>query len=289
MSSPFTPVHRVLMLVTAAIAVLIAGGCLVRAFHPRWRRGELRYGGIGLAVLLLLCAAVLVMVACATSFVIRHPLSLPTLALVGLTISFLANQHDERRKAQTSPGATNERQKVAHASTEPWKSKDYLVSAAALVGLTLLMVQLREIYLCLAIGVGFFLVFVVPPESRRTVAGLFGFLALWAIPALWNGIRWSQFLILSALYGVESVWSGAIRVTRGRPFIQLSNGDEFHGAPLFLWHLATFLILAIIGVLWLLLLIWLSKRLYPPFYVTANEAWRAFRKQHDAHGPSRHT
>jgi hypothetical protein len=100
------------------------------------------------------------------------------------------------------------------------------------------------------------------------VAKSFGLLALWGVPSLWAGITTANFLIMSLLYGVEPVWSGAIRMTKGKPFIRLSNGDEFHGVPLLFWGLATFVILVPIGFLWLRVLIWISKRICPPLYAS---------------------
>jgi len=108
MSSPFTEFQRMLIQGTAGVAVLLAGWNLLKAFHPRWRRGERRYAPIGLAVLLMVCAAECVAVVYAMPFIRRHPLWLPTFAIAGLTVSFLAGFYDDRRKKLSSPAKVRE-------------------------------------------------------------------------------------------------------------------------------------------------------------------------------------
>jgi hypothetical protein len=108
MSSPFTEFQRMLILGAAGVAVLLAGWNLLKAFHPRWHGGERRYASIGLAVLLMVCAAECVAVVYAMSFIRRHPLWLPTLAVAGLTVSFLAGFYDDRRKKSSSPPKVTE-------------------------------------------------------------------------------------------------------------------------------------------------------------------------------------
>jgi len=290
MSSPFTAVHQALMLVAAGGAVLIGGASLIRAFHPRWRPSKFRYAPITGAVLLLLFAALLITVACATSFVVRHVIWLPLVAVVGLTIQYLAHEYDERPDSASMP-ATADAQPLGNAAIEPekvtsgWakarKSTYYLLWAVVFVGAILVVVELRQTYVSLAIGAAFFLLFAVPRKDRPTVAKLFGIIALWGVPAILLGIRVAQFLILSALYGVGPVWNHTIRVTRiprNESFIQLSNGDEFRDIQVFFWRFAVFIIVGIFAALWLLLLIWLSKRLYPPIYVFSRQTWHDFRK-----------
>lgn len=97
-----------LILGAAGVAVLLAGWNLLKAFHPRLYRGERRYAPIGLAVLLLVCAVECVAVVYAMPFVRRHPLWLPTLAVAGLTVSFLAGFYDDRRKKLSSPPKVTE-------------------------------------------------------------------------------------------------------------------------------------------------------------------------------------
>jgi hypothetical protein len=236
------------------------------------RRGEFRFMPALQTALLLLFAVVLVTVACAPTFVIRYGIWLPAVAVVGLATYALALRFEEERNnrsrsEQAEPSTAKlqpaEEQKPAAALTEERKSNHYLLWAVAIAGMALLVIELWEVYSRMAIFVGFFLLFVIPRKDRSTVAKLFGLLALWAIPALWNGLKVAQFLILSVLHGIGPVWDGTIRVIVSRRFIRLSNGEEFHGVPFVLWGLCTLVILAILGVLWLRILNWFAKRLCP--------------------------
>jgi hypothetical protein len=272
MSSPFSPTQKILILIAAGVALLIATRCSMLALQQR-RRGELRYTPATQAALLVVFAAVLVTVACAFSFVNRYVIWLPAVAVAGLAILRLTTEIDENRENSSTPVKTetstftaeaNEPQKVIPTSTDAQKSNHCFLWIVAVLGAVVLIIELWEVYFRLAIGVSFFLFFVIPAKDRPTVAKLFGLLALWGVPVLWNGLKVAQFLILSALYGIGPVWNGSIRVTAGRHFIRLSNGEEFHGLPSVLWNVSTLVILAIIGILWLRILNWLIKRLYPP-------------------------
>jgi Ca2+/Na+ antiporter len=271
MSSPFTPIHRALILIGAGVALLIASRCFTRALEQR-RRCESPYIPAIQAALLLLFVIVLVTVACAPSFVNRYGIWLPAVAVVGLAIYAVAVRFEEERKsvspqlktkASADKTEANQPQKIVPTLPEEKKRNHYFLWIAAVLGAVLLVVELWEIYLRMAIFVAFFLLFVIPAKDRQTVAKLFGLLALWGVPVLWNGLKVAQFLILSALYGIEPVWSGTIRVTAGRHFIRLSNGEEFHGVPFLLWSLSTLVTLAILAVSWLRLLNWFAKRLCP--------------------------
>jgi hypothetical protein len=102
-SSPFGPVQRALILVAAGVAVAVACGYLLSAFHPRWRRGEFRYAPVGLAILLLLAAGELLVVVYAMPFLVRHLAWMPVPPVVGFALLFLADFYDERRRKASMP------------------------------------------------------------------------------------------------------------------------------------------------------------------------------------------
>jgi len=269
MSSPFTPIHRALILVASGIALVIASRCFMGALARR-RRGEPHYIRSIQAVLLLLFAIVVATVACAPSFVIRYGIWLPLIAVIGLATYAVASRFEEERGSASPHAKTiadqtdaNEPQKIVPPSPEVPKGKHYVLWFAAVLGAVLLVVEFWEVYLRIAIFVAFFLLFVISAKDRPTVLKLFGFVALGGVPVLWSGLKVAQFLILCVLYGIEPVWNGAIRVTAGKHFIRLSNGDEFHGVPHLLWNLFTLMLLAVLAVLWLRLLNWFAKRLCP--------------------------
>ena len=82
------------------------------------------------------------------------------------------------------------------------------------------------------------------PRGRRllTFVGVqLAYLSLCCI--LFGAISLSNLIILSVLYGLPTAWSGDIRIVRGRTFIELSNGDTYHGLSFGLWCLFTFAIL----------------------------------------------
>jgi len=103
---------------------------------------------------------------------------------------------------------------------------------------------------------------------------LIGMLALWGLPTLWIGLKVARFAILSCLYGVGSVWSGAIRVTQTRPVIRISNGDVIQGQAHVLWGLATLVILVVVALLWLRLLILVTKGFWPSLHDVLSDIWR---------------
>src|SRR5437867_1989717 len=108
MGSPFTEFQRMLIMATAGVALLLAGWHLLKAFHPRWRGVGMRYTPVGIAVLLLVCAAECVAVVFAMAFVRRHPASLPGAAVFGITVWSFTAFYDERQKRALNSAAVKE-------------------------------------------------------------------------------------------------------------------------------------------------------------------------------------
>lgn len=84
------------------------------------------------------------------------------------------------------------------------------------------------------------------PRGQRLVAAIGSYLIyLFLFAFLFVSLKLADTLVLSMLYGVQTSFTGAIRVVRSYKMVELSNGDTYCGTRYILWHLGDFIALCV--------------------------------------------